>query len=100
MRSDLEAGDWLVRLGGEGFVLVMALPPGRSWERMETLRRTMATQPFVAQVDADPVRLTLSAGIASWPEDGVDLSQLWRRADLRLRQAKLEGRNRVVARES
>jgi GGDEF domain-containing protein len=44
--------------------------------------------------------LTFSAGIASWPQDGVDLSQLLRRADLRLRQAKLEGRNRVVARES
>lgn len=100
LRSDLEAGDWLVRLGGEEFVLVMALPTGRSWERMETLRRNMATQPFVPEVDADPIRLTFSAGIASWPQDGVDLSQLLRRADLRLRQAKLEGRNRVVARES
>jgi diguanylate cyclase (GGDEF)-like protein len=100
LRSDLEAGDWLVRLGGEEFVLVMALPTGRSWERMETLRRNMATQPFVPEIDADPIRLTFSAGIASWPQDGVDLSQLLRRADLRLRQAKLEGRNRVVARES
>jgi diguanylate cyclase (GGDEF)-like protein len=100
LRNGLEAGDWLVRLGGEEFVLVMALPTGRSWERLETLRRNMATQPFVPELDADPIRLTFSAGIASWPQDGVDLSQLLRRADLRLRQAKLEGRNRVVARES
>ena len=78
----------------------MALPTGRSWERLESLRRTMATQPFIPDVGDDPIRLTFSAGIASWPQDGVDLSQLLRRADLRLRQAKLEGRNRVVARES
>ena len=40
-----------------------------------------------------------SAGIASWPQDGADLSQLLRRADVRLRQAKLDGRNRVLARD-
>ncbi|MDE2408368.1 MAG: GGDEF domain-containing protein [Xanthomonadaceae bacterium] len=100
LRSGLEAGDWLVRLGGEEFVLVMPLPAGRAWERLEALRRDMATQPFIAEIDEDPIRLTFSAGIASWPQDGVDLSQLLRRADLRLRQAKLEGRNRVVARET
>lgn len=99
LRSGLEEGDWLVRLGGEEFVLVMPLPTGRSWERLETLRRTLATTPFLSSAEEDPLRMTLSAGIASWPQDGTDLSQLLRRADLRLRQAKLEGRNRVIARE-
>ena len=45
------------------------------------------------------LRLTFSAGIASWPQDGADLSQLLRRADTRLRHAKQEGRNRVLARD-
>ena len=45
------------------------------------------------------MRLTVSAGIAGWPQDGADLSQLLRKADLRLRHAKLEGRNRVLARD-
>ena len=44
--------------------------------------------------------MTFSAGIAVWPQDGTDLSQLLRRADVRLRQAKLEGRNRVLARDT
>lgn len=100
LRNGLEDNEWLVRLGGEEFVLVAPVPTGRAWERLETLRRNMASRPFVPEVDAAPIRLTFSAGIASWPQDGVDLSQLLRRADLRLRQAKLEGRNRVVARES
>ena len=98
LREGLEPGDLLVRLGGEEFVLLMPLPAGRAWERLEALRRDLATRPFVADADADPLRITFSAGLASCPQDGADLSQLMRRADLRLSQAKLEGRNRVVAR--
>jgi len=100
LRGGLEDDDWLVRLGGEEFVLVMPVPTGRAWERLEALRRAMATSPFAPELDGDTLRLTFSAGIACWPQDGNDLSHLLRRADLRLRQAKLEGRNRVVARET
>ena len=99
LRQHMEEGDWLARLGGEEFALLLPLPIGRAWERLETMRRSIASQPFVPEHGADPMRLTFSAGIASWPQDGADLSQLLRRADLRLRQAKLEGRNRVLARD-
>jgi diguanylate cyclase (GGDEF)-like protein len=99
LQQALEPHDWLVRLGGDEFVLVMSVPAGRAWERMDALRRELAASPFRPAPDAAPIRLTFSAGIACWPHDGPDLSQLLRRADLRLRQAKLEGRNRVVARE-
>ena len=98
LREGLEEGDLLVRLGGEEFVLLMPLPAGRAWERLEALRRDLATRPFVANADADPLRITFSAGLACWPQDGADLSQMMRRADLRLSRAKLEGRNRVVVR--
>ena len=97
--GQLEESDWLSRLGGEEFALLMPLPTGRAWERLETMRRTLATQPFVPEAGADPMRLTFSAGIACWPQDGADLSQLLRKADLRLRHAKQEGRNRVLARD-
>lgn len=100
LSNNLQKDDWLVRLGGEEFVLLMPLPTGRAWERLETLRHSLANKPFRFDAGDDPIRLTFSAGIASWPQDGVELSQLLRRADLRLRQAKLEGRNRVVARET
>ncbi|RZA16684.1 MAG: GGDEF domain-containing protein [Lysobacteraceae bacterium] len=97
--EQLEETDWLSRLGGEEFALLMALPTGRAWERLEIMRRAVASRPFVPEPGADPMRLTFSAGIASWPQDGSDLSQLLRRADVRLRQAKLEGRNRILARD-
>lgn len=98
LREGLEAGDLLVRLGGEEFVLLMPLPTGRAWERLEALRRDLAVRPFLADADANPLRITFSAGLACWPQDGADLSQMMRRADLRLSRAKLEGRNRVVVR--
>lgn len=100
LRLQMEDGDWLARLGGEEFALLLPLPIGRAWERLEMMRRTLASQPFVPEHGADPMRLTFSAGIASWPQDGADLSQLLRRADTRLRHAKLEGRNRVLARDA
>lgn len=99
LKQQMEDGDWLARLGGEEFALLLPLPTGRAWERLETMRRTTASQPFLPDHGADPMRLTFSAGIASWPQDGADLSQLLRRADTRLRHAKQEGRNRVLARD-
>ncbi len=100
LRAGLEDKDWLVRLGGEEFALVMQVPTGRAWERLETLRRSVAAKPFVDSPGETPIRMTFSAGISGWPQDGGELAQLLRRADLRLRQAKLTGRNRVVAREN
>ena len=100
LQEGLDEGDWLTRLGGEELALVMNAPTGRAWEHLETLRRMVASSPFLPEPSSDPLRLTFSAGIASWPQDGNDLSQLLRRADLRLRRAKLEGRNRISARDT
>ncbi len=100
LQQQQEEGDCLTRLGGEEFALLLPMPLGRAWERLESMRRTVASQPFQPESGADLMRLTFSAGIAVWPQDGTDLSALLRRADIRLRQAKQEGRNRVLARDS
>lgn len=99
LQQQLEEKDWLTRLGGEEFALLLPMPLGRAWERLESMRRTVASQPFQPESGAELMRLTFSAGIAVWPDDGADLSALLRRADIRLRQAKQEGRNRVLARD-
>ena len=100
VRAEMDEGDWLARLGGEEFALLMSAPTGRAWERLETIRRAVASTPFAPEPGGDTMRLTFSAGIASWPQDGSDLSGLLRRADARLRQAKQDGRNRAVARDA
>lgn len=98
LRESSEQGEWLVRLGGEEFVMVMRKPIGTAWERLDAIRRVVADHPFEER-GRDPFRITFSAGLAAYMNDGVDLSQLLRRADQRLQQAKREGRNRVVARD-
>ncbi|MFS8137477.1 MAG: GGDEF domain-containing protein [Thermomonas sp.] len=99
LQQQQQEGEWLTRLGGEEFALLLPMPLGRAWERLESMRRTVASQPFQPDIGADLMRVTFSAGIAVWPNDGSDLSSLLRRADIRLRQAKQEGRNRVLARD-
>jgi len=44
-----------------------------------------------------PLRVTLSVGLASYPEDGQDHHQVLERADLALYRAKHEGKNRVCS---
>ena len=89
----------MIRVGGEEFVLLLPLPVGAAWERMEVLRRKLEAAPFMPEADVEPRRLTLSAGLACCPQDANDLSGLMKRADERLRAAKAAGRNRVVARD-
>jgi len=100
VRDGLEDGEWLVRLGGEEFVLVLRKPLGTSWERDDGLRRTLFARRFVPDQNADPLLLTFSAGVASYPHEASDLSSLLRRADQRLNMAKSSGRNRVLARDT
>lgn len=100
LREGAEPGEWLVRLGGEEFVLVLRKPIGTAWERVDALRRLVASRPFEAERGTDLIRVTFSAGLAGYPHEGADLSSLLGRADQRLQQAKREGRNRVAARDA
>ena len=99
LKQMAEPGEWLVRLGGEEFVLVLRKPIGTAWERVDLIRRLVAEQPFEPERNAELIQLTFSAGLASYPNEGADLSQLLHRADQRLQQAKRDGRNRVIARD-
>ncbi|KFN50795.1 GGDEF domain-containing protein [Arenimonas composti] len=99
LRMELGREEPMIRVGGEEFVLVLRLPIGAAWERVEALRRKLESQPFLPDPDEAPRRLTLSAGLSSCPQDANDLSGLMKRADQRLRVAKALGRNRVVARD-
>jgi diguanylate cyclase (GGDEF)-like protein len=99
LRGQMEAGEQLVRVSGAEFVMVLRKPVGTAWERVDAIRRMLGERPFEAERGAGTRRITFSAGIAGFPQDGQDLSRLLRRADQRLQTAKLEGRNRVVARD-
>ena len=79
------------RFGGEEFVVLMPeTTPEQAAVYAEAIRACMeSTDSPVGQ----PV--TLSIGMASYPEDAGDAEQLFRLADEALYRAKGAGRNRV-----
>jgi diguanylate cyclase (GGDEF)-like protein len=95
----LAPGERMARIGGQEFVLLLRAPLGSAWERTDRLRRAIGDRPFMPEYGRDPQRITFSAGLAAWPQDGSDLSSLLHSADRRLRQSKRDGGNRVVARD-
>lgn len=87
--------DIACRYGGEEFViLIPAAAAEVCIERVEALRRQIAC--IDIEHDGRPLgRITLSAGVASWPEQVNDPRQLLAAADQALYRAKQQGRNRV-----
>jgi diguanylate cyclase (GGDEF)-like protein len=79
--------------------MLLQCPIGSAWERVDRLRRTVGERPFLPESGTESLRITFSAGLAAWPQDGIDLSSLLRSADRRLQQAKHDGNNRVIARD-
>ncbi len=95
-RAVSREGDILIRYGGEEFLVVL---PGAAREEArevgERLRRKLAETPI--SVGAQALRVTVSVGVASHPEDVVSCAEdLVRWADEALYAAKAAGRDRVV----
>jgi two-component system, cell cycle response regulator len=95
LREQARDTDVVARYGGEEFAVVMPETDLRGAQVIaERLREAVAARVFPTELG--PVRVTLSIGIASSPEDGTDMEVLVQLADQCLYQAKRQGRNRVV----
>ncbi len=70
---------------------------GAAQQKLESLRESVASAPIVLGTDGHEVQVTISAGLASFPQDREGAAELFALADERMFQAKREGRNRVVA---
>jgi len=89
--------DALVRYGGEEFLAILQHTSKEGARTFaERLRSEIAGRTF--NEDKDPLEITLSAGVASFPDDGgfEDPREMITLADRRLYTAKGSGRNRVV----
>ena len=105
MKGVTRAQDLVARIGGDEFVVVFwdSEPPRRPDSRhpcsadilAERLLRAMTRHQFLLLGPEAKGALTISGGLASFPEDGRSCRDLLRRADAGLRQAKQSGKNAV-----
>ncbi|UXD88103.1 sensor domain-containing diguanylate cyclase [Thalassolituus hydrocarboniclasticus] len=94
-RARLRASDTLMRWGGEEFLLLMpdtGISAGLSV--CEELRQQLENASL--KVSGRRIPLTVSAGLASCPENGKSIKNLVQSADKALYRAKSLGRNRIV----
>lgn len=87
--------DTVARYGGEEFALILPRTEPNLGARMgESLRESIEKACFI--VDKDSLSITVSVGLASYPQQTRSKEDLIGLADAALYKAKEEGRNRVV----
>jgi diguanylate cyclase (GGDEF)-like protein len=95
LRREVRSVDLAARYGGEEFVLVLE-GADRQGGRQLAERIRQEIEKMVIPNENGPVRVTMSLGLAVYPEHGADKDGLISRADQALYLAKKQGRNRVV----
>lgn len=94
LKKGVRESDLICRYGGEEFVAVMPnMSASQAWTRVESWRQQL--QEMVIVVADFRIHITLSAGMAVFPEHGDNPDQLLTRADEMLYQSKEQGRNRI-----
>lgn len=89
--------DCLARYGGEEFALILPGTDKKSAKIVsEKLRRLVERSPFPMEKKLPKGRVTMSVGVASYPQDTKDEEAFIRLSDKALYKAKKKGRNRTI----
>jgi two-component system cell cycle response regulator len=98
LHDTFRQSDTAGRYGGEEFVVILPeTEMAAAQQKLESLRELVASTPIVLPTSGKELQVTISAGLATFPQDGGSTAELFALADNRMFQAKEEGRNRVVA---
>jgi diguanylate cyclase (GGDEF)-like protein/PAS domain S-box-containing protein len=94
--KSVRAEDIVCRYGGEEFIIILPMANFKTtYARAERIRRGMHDLK-VLHFGQSVGRITVSGGVASFPEHGTSSEELVQAADTALYRAKGEGRDRVV----
>jgi two-component system cell cycle response regulator len=89
--------DVVCRYGGEEFAIIFPeTPADKAQDVMTRLRACVAAREFVIDEKGTSVRITVSSGVAVYPQDGASAVDLIGKADAALYAAKKAGKNIVV----
>ena len=91
LRGAIRANDLACRFGGEEFALALFnTNPSHALQIAERIRKN------ISELKLDvPADLTISIGIAIYPQDGITFEELFSKADKALYSAKEQGKNKV-----
>jgi diguanylate cyclase (GGDEF)-like protein len=92
IRANVRDQDTVARLGGDEFAVVLE-GVSEAKEVLPVIKRIVESLREVTTVDGHEVNTSTSIGIAMYPENGSNLSELLRAADLAMYQAKSSGRS-------
>lgn len=96
MKENTRETDVICRYGGEEFsILLIETDEESAYDHAERLRETVAASPFTNGQDPLSEKVTISVGVAFFPQDGGDPQRLVESADGALYAAKRGGRNQV-----
>ncbi len=99
LRRAVRSEDAVARYGGEEFVVILTGSNRKGALRMaERLRAAAEKVSFLAEDHS--IKITISVGAATYPDDAREPWELIECADRALYSAKKQGRNRVVAYDS
>ena len=93
MSECIRATDTVVRLGGDEFVIVLSDQPKNADTISQTVRKLQAAISAPIRLEGHDVTVTVSIGIASYPDDGDDVDTLLANADAAMYRAKEIGRD-------
>jgi len=91
IRANVRDQDTVARLGGDEFAVVLE-GVSEAKEVLPVIERIVDSLRELTTVDGHEVNTSTSIGIAMYPENGNNLSELLRAADLAMYQAKSAGR--------
>jgi two-component system cell cycle response regulator len=98
IKSSIRDVDMFARYGGEEFELLLSeTDPAGGMNAAEKIRQVISATPFESEMTPEPLSVTVSAGVSSYPSAGTDFASIFKAADLALLEAKARGKNRVVA---
>lgn len=96
-REELRRYDVPARFGGDEFcILLPETPPSEAVQIAERIRDAAGARIFIAEGASEPLRVTVSIGLASSPEDARNRQELVHCADLAAYRAKAAGGNRCI----
>ncbi len=99
-KQGVRESDFAARYGGEEFALLLPETGLDGGEVVaEKVRESVERLTFIPPggEDADPIRVTISIGLASFPDYGENAMEIIQKADQALYHVKLQGGNKVFS---